>query len=256
MADQFPDIPAGSGQYPILAVAISANRLIESSAFYQLLFGWSAREVSATLTAAVPPGGPPVMLRAGEPDSFQAMIPFIGVTDVRAELARIMGAGGTVEKEPWDLPTAGTLARFRDPSGTIYGLTNGYQGRSIPRIEFPMRDKPRPAAGSVCAIEMYAAEGIGSPGFFESLFGWSTLATMPSYVSFDPGGGVGGTFQSHTPATPALAYLYADDVSHVLDRIEGAGGGRLGEAMAVPDFATFGYFRDPSGTAMGLIGHA
>jgi predicted enzyme related to lactoylglutathione lyase len=77
---------------------------------------------------------------------------------------------------------------------------------------------------------------------------------MPQYIAFDPGTGVGGVFQSHTPALPAVAYVYAADVAAKLAEIEAAGGRRLGEPMRMPGAGCFGYFQDPSGTSMGLIG--
>jgi len=80
------------------------------------------------------------------------------------------------------------------------------------------------------------------------------LATMPQYMAFDPGAGVGGVFQSHTPATPALAYIYATNVEAKLAEIEAAGGKRVGAPMRMPGAGCFGYFQDPSGTSIGLIG--
>ena len=77
---------------------------------------------------------------------------------------------------------------------------------------------------------------------------------MPPYVAFDPGAGIGGVFQSHTPALPAVAYIYVDDAVATLTAIDAAGGSRLGDAMSMPGMGTFGYFKDPSGSSMGLIG--
>ena len=65
---------------------------------------------------------------------------------------------------------------------------------------------------------------------------------------------MGGVFQSHTPALRGVAYLYSSNVSATLSAIDAAGGKRMGDPMAMPGMATFGYFTDPSGTTMGLIG--
>jgi predicted enzyme related to lactoylglutathione lyase len=77
---------------------------------------------------------------------------------------------------------------------------------------------------------------------------------MPQFMAFDPGAGIGGVFQSHTAAMPAVAYIYSTNVSATLEAIQGAGGTAMGEPMRIPGMATFGYFTDPSGTNMGLIG--
>ena len=37
---EYPDVPTGSGKHPIPFVAISANDLALSTAFYQRVFGW------------------------------------------------------------------------------------------------------------------------------------------------------------------------------------------------------------------------
>jgi predicted enzyme related to lactoylglutathione lyase len=71
---------------------------------------------------------------------------------------------------------------------------------------------------------------------------------------FDAGAGIGGVFQSHTPTTAGLAYIAVADVTATLTAIDAAGGKRLGDPMAMPGMATFGYFTDPSGTTMGLLG--
>ena len=101
---------------------------------------------------------------------------------------------------------------------------------------------------------MHAANGAAAGCFFSDLFGWGSLETMPGYTAFDPGASVGGVFQTHTPGTPALAYIFADNVAEKLAEIEDAGGKRLGDPMSMPGFGSFGYFKDPSGTSMGLIG--
>jgi len=106
----------------------------------------------------------------------------------------------------------------------------------------------------MCSTEMYAADGAAAATFFRDLFGWGAIETMSQYTAFDPGAGIGGVFQSHTPTTPAMAYIYAADVESKLAEIEAAGGKKMGAAMSMPGLGCFGYFSDPSGTAMGLIG--
>ncbi len=168
-------------------------------------------------------------------------------------LNTVVASGGAVERAPWTIPMMGTLARFTDPSGTVYGLTDALALGGSPRVPMPFGTNPKPAAGAICSLEMYASSE-KSANFFHTLFGWGTLPTMPAYVAFDPGAGIGGVFQSHTPALPAVAYIYSSDVNASLTVIEAAGGARLGDAMSMPGMGTFGYFKDPSGSSMGLIG--
>jgi predicted enzyme related to lactoylglutathione lyase len=254
MGFEMPKVPRGSGEHPIALVVVTANNLAASRTFYSRLFGWHLEPFSPDLAGIVAPAGPTGALRSNVPPGFPGMVPYVRVPDVDAMLSRLVAAGGAVERAPWNLPGVGKLARFKDPTGTIYGLTDALSPGEMPPIPMPIGSNPRPPAGAICHIEMYAADGAAAARFFGELFGWGTLATMPQYMAFDPGAGVGGIFQSHTPALPALAYLYATDVDAKLAEIEAAGGKRMGEPMRMPGAGCFGYFKDPSGTSMGLIG--
>lgn len=249
-----PPIPAGSGKHPVLFVAISANDLKGSMAFYSKVFKWQTHEVTPTVAGAATPGGPNVALRADSPPGFPSLVPFIGVADVDAMLTRVVNAGGSMDRAPWPVPGAGMLARFKDPSGTIYGVTTGLPSAPVSRIELPFGTNPKPAPGVICSIEMYAKDGEDAGRFFGEVFGWGSIETMPSYRGFDPGAGIGGVFQTHTPVTPAMGYIYTLDVKATLAQIESAGGKRIGEPLSAPGMGTFGYFIDTSGSTLGLIG--
>lgn len=250
---EYPDIPTGSGKHPIAFVAISANDMAASTAFYSRLFGWQTHAVTSEITGAATPAGPNVSLRANTPDGFQGMVPFIGVADVKTELDRIAAAGGAVERDPWSAPMAGTLARFTDPSGIVYGLTGGVPG-TLASIPLPFGSNPKPPSGTICSVELYARDETVTARFFNDVFEWGTRPTMPQYLGFNPGAGISGVFQSHTPSLPAVAYVYVEDVAATLNEIERGGGTRTAEPMSAPGMATFGYFTDPSGTIMGLMG--
>lgn len=254
MTDMPPMVPTGTGAHPIMLVVIAANALRESAAFYAELFGWRLMPMSAELMAGTTPGGPTVALRANVPEGTPASVPFLGVNDVEATLARVVEAGGSLERAPWNMPLMGTMARFRDPSGTIYGLTSALAPSPMASMPMPTGTNPKPPAGAICSVELYATDNTVTPAFFHTLFGWGTADTMPRFVGFDPGAGIQGVFQTHTPATTAVSYIFTPDVPAMLVRIDAAGGKRMGDAMALPGFATFGYFTDPSGTVMGLIG--
>lgn len=254
MGFEMPKVPSGTGNHPISLVVLTAKDLAESRAFYSNLFGWKVEPNSAELTGVLAPAGPMAALRSNASSGFPGTVPYIRVPDVDGMLSKVMAAGGTLERAPWDVPGVGQLARFKDPTGTIYGLTDAQAPSGYPPIPMPIGSNPKPPSGAICHIEMYAADGEVAARFFGELFGWGTLATMPQYVAFDPGAGVCGIFQSHTPSMPAVAYLYANDVGAKLTEIEAAGGRRMGEPMQMPGVGCFGYFQDQSGTSMGLIG--
>ena len=185
---------------------------------------------------------------------FQASVAFISVPDLDAALGGAVTAGGRVERAPWSVPMAGRMARFADASGTVYGLLESATPGVVAVVPAPFGHNPRPPAGSICSVEMFAADGEIAAAFFRQQFGWGAAPTMPQYVMFDPGAGIGGVFQSHTPGTRGIAYIYSTNVRATIVAIEAAGGHAMGEPMTAPGMATFGYFTDPSGTPMGLIG--
>jgi uncharacterized protein len=249
-----PSVPRGSGEHPVALVVVSAKNLAAASKFYSKLFGWQILPMSAELAGAVAPAGPSAALRSNVPAGFPGVVPYIAVQDVDAMLARVVAAGGTIERPARSVPMVGKLALFKDPAGSIYGLTDGAMTRRTPPMPMPVGSNPKPPAGAICHLEMYAADGAATARFFTDLFGWGALPTMPHYVAFDPGAGPGGVFQSHTPSLPAVAYLFTTDVQVKLAEIEAGGGKRVGEPMRMPGAGCFGYFQDPSGTSMGLIG--
>lgn len=124
MSENPPMVPVGTGAHPIMLVVIAANALRASSAFYAELFGWTLMPMSGELMVGTTSGGPTVALRANVPNGAPASVPFLGVTDVEATLARVVETGGSIDRAPWSMPMMGTMARFTDPSGTIYGLTS------------------------------------------------------------------------------------------------------------------------------------
>ena len=248
-----PSAPAGSGAHPIILVVITATDLAASRAFYATVFKWPMMDMSSELIAASTPAGPSVALRSNMAAGFPGVVPFMGVRDVAATLERVVAAGGAVERAPWTVPMMGTLARFTDVSGTVYGITSSVAPGGVPHVPMPFGDNPKPPVGTACSVEMFSRDET-SARFFADQFGWGTLPTMPQYMAFDPGAGIGGVFQSHTPALPAVAYVYVDDVAAMLTAIDAAGGKRQGDAMHMPGMGTFGYFTDPSGTTMALIG--
>ena len=250
---ELPQAPPGSGQHPVALVVISANDLVASGAFYTRVFGWPMMKMSAELLVANVTAGPMIALRSNVPAGFPGIVPYVRVPDVDAMLEHVIAAGATLERARWTMPMMGTMARFADASGTIYGLTTAVSPTGTPHVPMPFGTNPKPPANSICSLEMYARSDV-SPQFFTECFGWNTLPTMPAYVAFDVGAGIGGVFQSHTPALPAVAYIYVADVAAALVAIDAAGGKRQGDAMHMPGMGTFGYFTDPSGTTMAMIG--
>jgi predicted enzyme related to lactoylglutathione lyase len=255
MSTALPALPAGAGQHPIVLVVITARDLAAAAAFYQRVFGWQAHPLSAELAAGTPSiVGPGFALRTNMPSGFQSAVPFIHVPNVAAALETLIADGATLDRAPVVVAGAGTMARFADANGTVWGLTDGTTAAPQPPVPMPFGSNPKPPAHSICSLEMYAADGDATGAWFAKHFGWGVARTMPHYMGFDPGAGIGGVFQSHTPVAKAMTYVYASDVPATVQAVEAAGGARMGDPMAMPGMGTFGYFSDVSETVIGLIG--
>jgi predicted enzyme related to lactoylglutathione lyase len=252
-AQGMPQCPRGSGEHGIGWVELLANDNEASGRFYASVFGWRIQSfMPGYQVFDAPNGGPAGGLRGNAPEGSPGCTPYIHVTDVAAAQARIEAAGGKKLTEPERI-AGGWIGHFADPNGTIYGLSD--LPVDLPHQPAPFAGAPRPGLHTICSLEMYGGADLEATGrFFAEVFGWATQAAMPRYMLFDPGVSLGGVFQAHTPGTRALAYLHVEDVAAKLGEIEAAGGKRLGDPMSMPGVATFGYFSDPSGTAVGLIG--
>jgi predicted enzyme related to lactoylglutathione lyase len=252
-AQGMPRCPPGSGEHGIGWVELLANDNEASGRFYAAVFGWRIQSfMPGYQVFTAPNGGPAGGLRGNAPAGSPGCTPYIHAGDVAAAQARSEAAGGKKLTEPERI-AEGVIGHFADPNGTIYGLSD--MPVELPHQPAPFGDAPRPGLNTICSLEMYGGADLEATGrFFRELFGWTTMAAMPQYMLFDPGVSLGGVFQAHTPALRAVAYVYVEDVAAKLGEIEAAGGKRMGDPMAAPGMGTFGYFSDPSGTAMGLMG--
>lgn len=108
--------------------AIHAEDVERARRFYEAVFGW-------TFEAWGPPefylihtraGGPHGALQKRQtPVSGAGMIGYectIAVADVHAAVSAIEQAGGTITSPPFEIPTVGTLAMFKDTEGNVAGV--------------------------------------------------------------------------------------------------------------------------------------
>lgn len=97
--------------------------------FYGAVFGWESE------TKAVAPGVDYTLFKKGGEmvGGMLGITPEMGPLpphwlsyvmsgDIEADLAKAKSAGGTVLKEPFEVPDTGTLAIVRDPQGAVFAL--------------------------------------------------------------------------------------------------------------------------------------
>lgn len=100
---------------PLVHWEIQARDPGKIRSFYSALFNW---EIGAGSFMAIPAGiggpepGPAGHIRAGE---TPRVVLYIQVRDLRQSLKKAQELGGTVLREPFDIPGGPTLALIADP---------------------------------------------------------------------------------------------------------------------------------------------
>lgn len=94
--------------------------------FYGEVLGWTSRDMDMGEA-----GTYTMFQRAGDADAAGCLtlpdvpthwLPYVGTDDVDATAARASELGGTVLRDPFDVPGVGRLAIVKDPNGAVFGL--------------------------------------------------------------------------------------------------------------------------------------
>lgn len=115
---------------------IASTDAAKCKEFYTNVFGWQFKESNATdgefayhefsTGGDYPAGGlyeiTPEMCPNGEPLPPPHFMTYIGVDDVDANAKKAAELGGSVIKEPMDIPNTGRFAIIADPSGAMFSI--------------------------------------------------------------------------------------------------------------------------------------
>lgn len=113
---------------------IASTNAAKCKEFYSNVFGWTFKDSDATegafayhefLTGGDYPAGglyeiTPEMCGEGEPLPPPHLMTYIGVDDVDENARLAVELGGTVIKQPMDIPNTGRFAIIQDPTGAIF----------------------------------------------------------------------------------------------------------------------------------------
>ncbi|HWX50468.1 MAG TPA: VOC family protein [Roseomonas sp.] len=231
--------------------------------FYREVVGWGARDAGQ-------PGMAYTLLLAGEMPVAGAMtmpedascpgerrptwIGDIAVEDVDAMAARVMEAGGTILRQPAEIPGIGRFAVAADPEGTVFVLFRGTD--AMPPPPFAM-DKP----GHPAWHELVAADAEACFAFYSRLFGWTKaeahdMGPMGVYQLFAAHGVTIGGMMTRPPGMPAFPwtfYFRVDSVTAAAERLQARGGTVLNGPHEVPGGNWILQARDPQGASFALI---
>jgi predicted enzyme related to lactoylglutathione lyase len=230
-----------------------------AAAFYEKVIGWKqqawSQDPSYTMFAAK--AGPMAGLMALPEDAKKMGSPpcwvtYVGTPDVDETARQVAEIGGTILKEPTDIPSVGRFAVIRDPQGAVFSAFTPLQG--------PMGGNAM-TLGDFSWHELITTDRPAAFSFYERLFGWVKTEAMEMgpgmglYQMFGwPGKTLGGMFSNrHVPGPPHwLAYTMVPDSKEVADLVPKLGGSVLHGPMEVPGGDWIVQCSDPQGAVFAV----
>lgn len=92
--------------------------------FYQDVFEWNITEYEEMnyTTFAAEGGSGGGFTPVNEENPVGNVLVYINTPDLKSSLEKIKANGGTVLMESYEIPTVGTMATFKDPTGNLLAL--------------------------------------------------------------------------------------------------------------------------------------
>ncbi|MDE2383493.1 MAG: VOC family protein [Alphaproteobacteria bacterium] len=192
------------------------------------------------------------------PPELKDMPPFwagyIYTPDVDEACDKAVSLGGTVCREPWDIPGTLRMAVLADPTGTTFNIMQPFstEQRDAPKAE---------ALGAVGWNELHAGDLGKAWEFYSKMFGWTKGQTMPmgeagDYQLFQIGGRDVGGMMKKMDAMPMPVWAYyfnVDSIEAAVARLTKAGGKLAMGPMEVPGGMWIVNAIDPQGAYFNLL---
>ena len=249
------DSPSGFVWYELMTSDMAA-----AEAFYRVVVGWGAEDsgqpnMRYTMLTA---GGQPVAglmtvpAEAAAAGAKPGWMGYIGVGDLDAAAADVKDAGGTVHRDPADIPGIGRFAVAADPQGAGFTLFQPSAGAQ--------RTAPAMTPGHVGWHELHTSDWEGAIAFYAARFGWTRaeamdMGPMGTYQIFACGAeAVGGMMNSPNFPRPAwLFYFIVDAIDAAIARVAAGGGRVLQGPHEVPGGSWVVQAQDPQGALFALV---
>ena len=174
---------------------------------------------------------------------------YVGVDDVDQTARDYNANGGTVQREPQDIPGIGRFAVVADPHGAVLCIMT----------PIPMDDMPAPppegSPGTVGWRELYAGNGDEAFEFYAKIFGWTRdhdldMGPMGVYRIFAEHGKAVGGMMTRPESVPMPCWCYyfnVDGLEAAMDRAKAGGGQVVNGPMEVPGGSWIAQCLDPQG---------
>jgi predicted enzyme related to lactoylglutathione lyase len=183
-----------------------------------------------------------------------AWLGYIGVDDVDASAEKLVKLGGTVHRQPDDIPGVGRFAVVADPHGAVFALFSTSNGE--------MPDIKQMDPGSIGWHELMAGDIAVELPFYQEMFGWQKddgldMGDMGIYQLFSHDGAQIGGMMNKLAAIPAPPYwgfyFNVDALDAAIDRSNAKGGKVVNGPMEVPGGAWVVNCVDPQGAHFNLV---
>lgn len=233
-----------------------------AAAFYGDVLGWTAAGagqpgIDYRLFSA---NGTPVAGHMKLPDGAEeagmrpGWLGYIGVDDVDAAVADIVGAGGKVHMPAMDLEGVGRMALVADPQGVPFYVMRGASEEASTSFDWVK-------AGHCSWNELSTPDQAGALAFYTGRFGWAKGDVMPmgemgGYQFIHHGDEMIGAMMTNPPGMPA-GWKFAfgvRDIDQAAAKIAAAGGTVHHGPIEVPGGDRVVMASDPQGARFMAVG--
>ena len=112
---------------PFVHVELATTDVAKAKSFYQSLFNWSLKDedmgggmIYTMINVGEGTGGG--MMKHPMPEHGSHWLPYVLVDDIKAATAKAKSLGATVVRDVMEVPSAGSLSIFADPTGAVLGM--------------------------------------------------------------------------------------------------------------------------------------
>jgi len=240
-----------------------SNDLPGSEKFYSEVVGWSLaantmNDQAYTLLAVgktMVGGLMPIPADAAKSGARPTWMGYISVDNVDAYARKLTAAGGTIFRDPTDIPNVGRFAVVGDPHDAGFVLFR-------PNGEPPPGGPPAPGTpGTIGWHELQAGDLNSAFAFYSGLFGWTksdaiAMGPMGAYQIFNIDDVQAGGMMTKTPQTPQpfwLYYINVEAIDAAAARATKAGGKICNGPLEVPGGQWIVQCLDPQGAMFAMV---
>lgn len=244
---------------PFVWYDIMTADMEKAAAFYSAVVGWRIADsgmeglnYSILYAGDLMVGG---MMPMPEGAPFPPMwTGYVYSADVDADAKRAVKLGGSVCKDPEDIPDVGRFAVIADPHGAMFNIFHPGSSGESPEVR-------EGTPGHIGWRELHAGDLERDWAFYAEMFGWKKdegfdMGPMGTYQTFNFGGvPIGGmmTKMKDTPQPIWNYYFNVDGIDAAAARIAKAGGKVLMGPHQVPGGEWIVQGMDPQGAAFALV---